>query len=124
MIKPLALVFYENLLPGTQVVNRLQDLSYRVQAVADAAKLVESAEQTKPMLVLADLNCARTDICAALARLRQNPSTRHLPVIGFGGDPKTDLHAAALAAGVTLVVSEAAILHHLPECLDQALQVE
>ncbi len=124
MIQPLALIFYEKLLPGSQVVNRLQDMSYRVQVVADPAALVTSAEQSKPMLVLADLSCTKTDIFGALARLRQNEATRHLPVIGFGGDDKTDLQSAALAAGVTLVVSEAAILQHLPECLDQALQVE
>jgi PleD family two-component response regulator len=124
MIQPLALIFYENLLPGSQVVNRLQDLSYRVQVIADAAALVTSAEQSKPMLVLADLNCTKTDICGALARLRHHETTRHIPVIGFGADDKKDLQSAALAAGVTLVVSEAAILQHLPECLDQALQVE
>jgi CheY-like chemotaxis protein len=124
MIQPLALVFYENLLPGSQVVNRLQDINYRVQVVADAAALVQSAEQSKPMLVLADLNCAKTDICGVLARLRQNEPTKHLPVIGFCGDGKTGLQSAALAAGVTLVVSEAAILQHLAECLDQALQIE
>jgi PleD family two-component response regulator len=124
MIQPLALVFYENLLLGNQVVNRLQDMSYRVQVVTDPATLVKSAEQSKPMLVLADLNCAKTDICGVLAQLRQNQATHHLPVIGFGGEKRTDLESAALAAGVTLVVSEAAILHHLAECLDQALQIE
>ncbi len=124
MIQPLALIFYENLLPGSQVVNRLQDMSYRVQVIADAAALVTRAEQSKPMLVLADLNCTKTDICGALARLRHHEATRHIPVIGFAADDKKDLQSAALAAGVTLVVSEAAILQHLPECLDQALQVE
>ena len=36
MTQPLALVLYEKLLPGSQLVNRLQDLNYRVQAIADA----------------------------------------------------------------------------------------
>ncbi len=35
-----------------------------------------------------------------------------------------DLQAAAQAAGVTLVVSEAALLNQLPQMLDQVLQVE
>jgi hypothetical protein len=34
------------------------------------------------------------------------------------------LQAAARAAGATLVVTDAAILTHLPQFLDQALQVE
>ena len=83
MTQPLALVLYEKLLPGSQIVNRLQDLNYRVQTIADAGRLVECAEQAKPMLVLADLESTRNDVCAALARLKQNAATRHLPVIAF-----------------------------------------
>ncbi len=124
MVKPLALVFYDKLLPGSQVVNRLQDMGYRVQTVADPAGLVKSAEESKPMVVLADLNCTKKDICGALGRLRQNKATKHLPVIGFGGDDDPQVQSAAAAAGVTLVVGEAAIVHHLAQCLDQALQVE
>jgi CheY-like chemotaxis protein len=124
MTQPLALVLYEKLLPGSQLVNRLQDLNYRVQTIADAEKLVECAEQAKPMLVLADLESARNNVCSALARLKQNAATRHLPVIAFSGENAGELQAAAKAAGVTLIVSETAMLNHLPQFLDQALQVE
>jgi len=124
MIQPLALVLYEKLLPGSQVVNRLQDLNYRVQTIADASKLVEQAEETRPMLVLADLDSSRNDVCAAIGRLKQNSATKHLPVIGITGESAAGLQAAAQAAGITLVVSEAAILNHLPQFLDQALQIE
>ena len=124
MTQPLALVLYEKLLPGSQLVNRLQDLNYRVQAIADAGKLVECAEQAKPMLVLADLESAQNNVCAALGRLKQNPATQHLPVIAFSREDAVELQAAARTTGVTLVVSEAAILTHLPQFLEQALQVE
>ena len=124
MTQPLALVIYERLLPGSQLVNRLQDLNYRVQVVADAASLVECAEQARPMLVLADLESTRKNVCEALARLRENPATSHLPVIAFGADNAPDLHDLARKAGVTLIVGEAAILNHLPQILEQALQIE
>jgi PleD family two-component response regulator len=124
MTQPLALILYEKLLPGSQLVNRLQDLNYRVQTLTQAGMLVQTAEQTKPMLVLADLINAANDVCPAIAALKKNPSTLHLPVIGFGGDNLPDLQAAAKTAGVTLLVSDSAILNHLPECLEQALQVE
>ncbi len=124
MTQPLALVLYEKLLPGSQLVNRLQDLSYRVQVVADAGKLVECAEQAKPMLVLADLESAQNNVCAALARLKQNPATKHLPVIAFSREDAAELQASAKAAGATLLASETVILNHLPQLLDQALQVE
>ena len=124
MTQPLALVLYEKLLPGSQLVNRLQDLNYRVQAITDASRLVECAEQAKPMLVLADLASTHSDVCAALARLKQYASTKHLPVIAFSDQGAVELQAAAHTAGATLVVSEAAILNQLPQILDQALQVE
>jgi CheY-like chemotaxis protein len=116
MTQPLALVLYEKLLPGTQVVNRLQDLNYRVQ---------ECAEQAKPMVVVTDLESSRNNVCAALARLKQNAVTQHLPVIAFSaGSAAAELGNAARAAGATLVVTDAAILNHLPQFLEQALQVE
>ena len=124
MNEPLALILYERLLPGTQLVNRLQDLSYRVQTLLEPGRLAECAEQAKPLLVLADLQPAPSEVCAAIARLRQNPATRHLPVIAFGAENAADALAAAKAAGATLVVSETAILNHLPQFLQQALQVE
>ena len=124
MTQPLALVLYEKLLPGSQLVNRLQDLSYRVQTITDAGRLLDCAEQARPMLVVADLASTRNDVCAALARLKQNTSTKHLPVVAFSDEGAVALQAAAQKAGATLVVSEAAILNQLPEILDQALQIE
>jgi CheY-like chemotaxis protein len=124
MTQPLALVLYENLLPGSQLVNRLQDLNYRVQSVSDTGLLVECCEQTKPMLVLADLRASHKGVCEAVARLKKNPATRHVPVIAFGEENDPDLQKTALDAGVTLIVSESALLNHLPQCLDQALRVE
>ena len=124
MTEPLALVLYEKLIPGSQVVNRLQDLKYRVESISDASRLVECAEQSGPMIVLADLECSRDNVCAAIARLKKTPATQHLPIIAFSGERAADLQAAAKAAGVTLVVSDVAILSHLPQFLEQALQLE
>ena len=124
MTQPLALVVYEKLLPGTQLVNRLQDLSYRVRAVTDPTTLLACAQQEKPMLVLADLESSRNDISRAISELRRDPATQHIPVIAIAPEGATDLLKAATAAGATLVAGETAILSHLAEFLDQALQVE
>jgi CheY-like chemotaxis protein len=124
MTQPLALVLYEKILPGSQLVNRLQDIKYRVQTLTDAATLLESAEQAKPLVVLADLESSRNNVCAAIAQLKAHPATKHLPVIGFFGEKTQSLQAEAQAAGATLVVHESAILDYLPQFLEQALQVE
>ena len=124
MTQPLALVLYERLLPGSRLVNLLQDLKYRVQTIGDAALLVECAEQVKPMLVLADLDSPRKNVCDAIGRLKKNSATQHIPVIAFGAENGSELEAAAKAVGVTLVVGESALLNHLPQVLQQALQLE
>jgi len=124
MTQPLALVLYEKLLPGSQLVNRLQDLQYRVQTLNDAGSLQDCAEKAKPMLVLADLESSQNNVCDEIKRLKTNATTQHLPVIAFSSETATELQEAARAAGATLVVTQAALLGHLPHLLEQALQLE
>lgn len=124
MTQPLALVFYERLMPGSQLVNRLQDLGYRVQHVSDANIFAECAEREKPLVLLLDLEANNQNVCETIARLKRNHATKHLPIISFAGDDKTDLQAAALRAGATLAVGETVVTSHLAQLLDQALQVE
>jgi len=124
MTTPLALVFYENLLPGSQLVNRLQDLGYRVQTIGDVQTLVPQALQERPLIVVADLASAQVDVCAIIRDLKRNPETRHIPVIAFTDLKDEQLQTAATAAGATMVAGNDAILDQLPELLDQALQVE
>jgi CheY-like chemotaxis protein len=122
--QPLALVLYENLMPGSQLVNRLQDLNYRVQPVTDANQLATLAESEGPMLILADLESAHADICAVIAGLRKSPSTAHVTILAFADASAEALQAAARQAGATVVVSNTALLSHLPQLLEQALRVE
>ena len=124
MTLPLAIVFYEDLMPGSQLVNRLQDLQYRVQVVADPAELAACAKSAGPMLILADLVSTRGDICALIKKLRSNPASWHVPVIAFADEAEETLRAAAVGAGATLVVTDAAMLTHLTQFIERALQVE
>jgi CheY-like chemotaxis protein len=125
MTQPLALVLYEKLLPGTQIVNRLQDLGYRVLTVPSPGELATLAEREKAMLVVADLAARQTQkICDGITDLRRNKSTSHIPVIAFAPEKEQKLQTAARAAGAALVVSEAAILTHLQPLLEQALTIE
>ena len=124
MTRPLALFVYERLLPGGQLVNRLQDLGYRVQSLGDPATLVEQAEREKPLLVVLDLEPRHDQACAAISALKKNAATAHLPVLAFALPSHTALHEAARAAGATLVVNDNAVLVHLNQFLQQALQVD
>jgi CheY-like chemotaxis protein len=124
MTQPLALVFYEKLMPGSQLVNRLQDMNYRVQAMNDLASFQRCAQSEGPMLVFLDLESRESDVCQAIAALKSDAHTQHVPVVAFASEQAAELQAAAQKAGAKLVVSETALLDHLPELLNQALQVE
>lgn len=122
--QPLALVLYERLLPGTQLINRLRDLQYRVAAVTDPEQLLAVAARERPMLLLADLFSEHHDVCALIAAFRQHPATAHVPVLAFAEQPDEALMHTARAAGATMVVGHAALLAHLPRLLEQVLQVD
>ena len=123
MSEPLALLVYERMLPGGQLVNQLQDRGYRVQPLADPADLA-SAVQQKPMLVFMDLEPKTEQACAAIRRLKSDPSTTHIPVIAMAPHTREELAEGAREAGAKLVVFDNAILIHLDQFLEQALQLD
>lgn len=119
MSKPLALVCYANLLPGSQITNRLLDLGYSVQS-AEANKLDAIAERDRPLLIVAEV-ARQADVCSAITKLKANTKTQHIPVLAFSD--ATEL-TQARQAGASLVASSGAILSQLPHLLEQVLAVE
>jgi len=124
MTQPLALLFYEKLLPGSQLLNRLQDLGYRVHACNDVNELPELAKKEKPMLVFADLLERQGRVPVVIKSVRNNKETAHLPIIAFASGKEKQLLEYARMAGATVVVNEEVLLHHLDSFMDQALQVD
>jgi CheY-like chemotaxis protein len=124
MTKPLALLFYEKLLPGTQLLNRLQDLGYRVQTTGEVGAVAELARSTRPMLLFMDLQDRQGQVPAVIQSLKAGEETSHLPVIAFAAERETRLQDAARAAGASIVVNEAVLLQHLNHFMEQALQID
>jgi PleD family two-component response regulator len=123
MSKPLALLYYSNLLPGSQLAGRLLDLGYRVQSASNAEMLVTSCETEMPLVVIAELAPAAA-ACAAIAQLKANPATQHIPVLGFSRAHDPAAQSQAREAGVTLLAADAGIAEQLPQLLERILQVE
>jgi CheY-like chemotaxis protein len=121
---PLAILLYENLMPGSQLISRLQDLGYRVQSINDARLLVEVAQREKALVVIADLFSTKAEVCKEIKALKTNPATSHIPIVAFADANQRDLQKAATASGANLVASNLTILAHLPQFLDQALQID
>lgn len=123
MSQPLAIFFYERLMPGSQLVNRLQDLNYRVLALDNAARLAATVQREMPLLLIADLD-AKGDVMSALKKIKTDETTSHIPIIAFAPDNSPELLAAAQADGVNLAVTESALTGHLSQILEQALHVD
>jgi len=124
MILPLAILLYENLIPGTQLVSRLQDLGYRVQTVHDPRLLVEQSTREKPLVVVLDLFSTKLDVCHEIKSLKNNSATAHIPVMAFADQTKLELQEAAHAAGADLVANNTTMVLHLAQFLEQVLQVD
>ena len=86
--------------------------------------LVELAEREKALVVVADLFSIKTDVCKEIKALKNNSATSHIPVIAFANANQQELQKAAYTAGANLVASNSTILAHLPQFLDQALQID
>ena len=123
MTQPLAIVFYERLLPCSQLVNRLQDLNYRVLAVSNLAQLAAVVKREMPLLLLVDLG-ARGEVGGAIEKIKADAATCHVPLIVFAPDEKPELLAAAQAVGANFTITDSGLAGHLPQLLQQALHVE
>ncbi len=124
MTQPLALIFYEQLLPGSQLINRLQDLGYRVQTVLDAGQFAAVVVREKPMVIVADLRVKKGNILEEVKAVKAHGETSHIPVLGIAADLDARQLATAQSAGVALVAHVASIGEQLPQLLEHVLRVE
>jgi CheY-like chemotaxis protein len=122
--QPLVILLYERILPGSQLLNRFQDLGYRVQALPDPRQLVATAQREMPLLVVVDMPFTQADPAGAIAELRAAAETCHVPVIAIVPPGLPALEARAVQCRATLVAHDNAILNHLDRFVEQALQIE
>ncbi len=110
-------------MPGSQLVNRLQDLGYRVLMLNNPGLLAATARRELPLVAFVDLD-ARGDICGEIERIKADGSTAHLPVVAFAPDNRPELLAAGQKSGANLVVGETNLGDHLEQLLEQALRLD
>jgi CheY-like chemotaxis protein len=122
-MQPLAIVYYERLMPGSQLVIKLQDISYRVLTLNKPDLLAPSAGREMPMIIFTELG-AGNEVPSAIEKIKADPATSHIPIISFAPDNAPAPLAAAQKSGANLAVSDSVLLNHLPQLIDQALQVE
>jgi len=121
--EPLALLLCSRGLIATQIRERLEALRYRMVLLGEPAQLGVRAEADKAMVVIADLDGWEDAVAAAVKQMRADATTAHIPVIGFRCELDEAAQSAMTSAGFTVAVNEAAILNHLAQLLDRALDL-
>lgn len=124
MTEPLALVAYERMMPGSQLLVKLRDLGYRSEHVKRLRDLPVAAAEKKPLIVLLDLLWRAEDALDAIGLLSNDPDTEHLPIVAYADMEDERLLEHALHRGAALVAGDDGILAQLPRLLDQALEVD
>jgi CheY-like chemotaxis protein len=121
--EPLALLLCERGLIATQLTQRLEALRYRLHVVGKSPEMVAAARSEKAMIILADVEGNPVEVVQALAQLRADAATAHIPVIAFAREMDDQTQADLVARGATMAVNEVAILSHLAQLLDRALEI-
>ena len=73
--------------------------TFEVLVAEDGEKGCESAQREMPDLILMDLEMPVVDGWEASRRLKSNPATRHIPIIGLSAHALAGEREKALAAG-------------------------
>lgn len=84
---------------------------------ADSAEDLISCVQSKPRLIVLDLNADGIDPVITIKRLKETPASTDLPIIGFIQHEMSTLIDSALQAGCDQVLSRNAFTKHLPRIL-------
>ncbi len=85
------------------------------EVVADAASFHERATLLTPALSFIDMNLRSGDAEAAVRRLRADPVTAGLALVGYLHDVQEELMTAAEEAGCDLVLSRGRLTRRLPD---------
>jgi CheY-like chemotaxis protein len=95
---------------------------YRVLEAADGQKGVEMAIEHKPALVIMDLMMPVMDGATAIWHIKQDPSTKHIPILVLSAYTRGDQAKRALDAGAKELVSKSLILTELIDKVQSNVQ--
>ena len=102
--------------------SKIDDAARRAGVPLRIAKNVEQLDRhlgnAAPAVVLMDLEMEGLDSAGMLARLRANPQTTNVPVIGFAGHTNVEVIHAARANGVQ-VMARSAFVAQLPAMMER-----
>ena len=102
--------------------NLFEDAGYAVYSVADAAEAMALAQHRLPDLIIMEVVLPRVDGLTILRCLREESSTRDIPVIVVTATLHYDLPKRAQTAGATIVLSKPTSVEQLLIAADDLIE--
>ena len=87
--------------------------------VASPANAGDRARAGSPTAILIDLNHRAGTAVDLIQRIKSDPTTERIPIVGFVSHVQTDLVTAARAAGCDMVLARSAFTKQLPQLLEE-----
>jgi two-component system, cell cycle response regulator DivK len=91
---------------------------YRVATACDGFEALAKASELLPDIILMDLSLPGIDGWEATRRLKQDESTRHIPVVALTAHALRSAHDQAVEAGCDAVITKPV----LPKDLEEAIR--
>ena len=116
------LVAVDDLLFSSKIRTTAKQAGIDLAFARTPAEILEQARMLKPDLLILDLNSAKADPIATVARLKQDPALASIRTLGFVSHVHTAVIEAARAAGIDAVMARSAFAGELAGILLSAKQ--
>ena len=93
-----------------------------VKFLRSVEKLMETAREARPDLVVVDLHNTKLDPIALASEMKADEELRQIPLLGFFSHVHTDLQRNALAAGYDKVIPRSVFARDLGQILSTTPQ--
>jgi CheY-like chemotaxis protein len=111
------LAILDDLLFTSKIKTAASQLGVSVSFSRSSEAALHAMRETKPSLVILDLNNPRTDPLGTVAAMKRDPELAAVPTVGFASHVQTDVIDAARAAGVGEVLPRSAFAARLGDIL-------
>lgn len=118
-VPPAVLLVEKNLFFVASLRPRLEALGYAVRAETAADRIVAAASQASAVCI--NLSGWGLEAMDLIRRLRADPSTRDIRILGYGSHADAQTFEQARQAGCNLVAPNSAMHARLPELLTQLI---
>ena len=105
---PLILAVVQEMLSQELIENSAKAESVDCLVVSDEDVLLAALQEGTPEVLLMDMGISSLDGPSLIQKIKQNPSTRRIPIVAFGNSLRADLLQDAKEMGADLVLPKSA----------------